>query len=135
MNNIALVGSNFGLRGYLPVIQSIKDLDLKIICSRDQNKISKTILKNVNYVNNWKKIFKKNIDIIILAVPPKLQEEIILFNLKSNDSILSLIKVAPALKQSLCKSICISFSKKSFFTKPGVMPEYVASYLSLIIIV
>ena len=88
MKNIALVGSNFGLRGYLPVIQSIKNLDLKIICSRDQNKISKTILKNVNYVNNWKKIFKKNIDIIILAVPPKLQEEIILFNLKYKKKII-----------------------------------------------
>ena len=75
--NVALVGSNFGLKGYLPVINKFKNLNLKIICSRNKNKISINKLKNINYETNWKNIFKKDIDIIILAVPPKLQEKII----------------------------------------------------------
>ena len=80
--NIAIVGSNFGLRGYLPAINKIKNLKVKIICSKNKNKISSKILKNLEHEKNWKNIFKKDIDLIILAVPPKLQEKIILFNLK-----------------------------------------------------
>ena len=30
--NVALVGSNFALRGYLPAIKNIKNLKLKILC-------------------------------------------------------------------------------------------------------
>ena len=86
--NVALVGSNFGLRGYYPVIDKIKKLNLKIICCRNQNKIPSKILQKVDYENNWKKIFKKNIDIIILAVPPKLQEKILLYNLKFKKKII-----------------------------------------------
>ena len=33
--NVALVGSNFALKGYLPVIKKIKQLNLSIICSRN----------------------------------------------------------------------------------------------------
>ena len=80
--NVALVGSNFSLRGYLPAINKIRKLKLKIICSRDKNKISKHIIKKVDHQNNWKKIFVDDIDLIILAVPPKLQEKILLFNMK-----------------------------------------------------
>ena len=36
--NVALIGSNFALKGYLPVIKKIKQLDLKIICSRNITK-------------------------------------------------------------------------------------------------
>ena len=86
--NVALVGSNFGLKGYLPVINKFKNLNLKIICSRNKNKISINKLKNINYETNWKNIFKKDIDIVILAVPPKLQEKIILFNLKYKKKII-----------------------------------------------
>ena len=88
MMNVALVGSNFGLRGYYPVINKIKKLNLKIICCRNQNKIPKKILQKVDYENNWKEIFRKNIDIIILAVPPKLQEKILLYNLKFKKKII-----------------------------------------------
>ena len=60
--NIALVGSNFSLRGYLPAINKIKKLKLKIICSRDKSKISKHILKKVDHENDWKKVFVNNDD-------------------------------------------------------------------------
>lgn len=86
--NVALVGSNFSLRGYLPAINKIRKLKLKIICSRDKNKISKHILKKVDHENDWKKIFVNNIDLIILAVPPKLQEKILLFNMKYKKKII-----------------------------------------------
>ena len=86
--NVALVGSNFSLRGYLPAINKVKKLKLKIICSRDKNKISKKILRKIDHESDWKNIFSKNIDLIILAVPPKLQEKILLFNMKYKKKII-----------------------------------------------
>ena len=80
--NIALVGSNFGIKGYLPAIKKIKILKLKIICSRNIKKLKNNDLKKIIHVTDWKKIFKDNINIIILAVPPKLQEKIITYNLQ-----------------------------------------------------
>ena len=80
---VALIGSNFSLKGYLPVIKKLKKLDLKIICSRHIHDIKKNIdIKNITYEANWKNIFKKNIDLIILAVPPKIQEKILMYNMK-----------------------------------------------------
>ena len=86
--NVAIVGSNFGLRGYLPAINEIKGLNIKIICSRNKNKFSPKKIENFEHETNWKNIFKKNIDLIILAVPPKLQEEIILYNLRYKKKII-----------------------------------------------
>ena len=37
--NVALIGSNFALKGYLPVIKKIKQLDIKIIFSQKILKI------------------------------------------------------------------------------------------------
>jgi len=78
--NVALIGSNFALRGYLPVIKKINKLNLKIVCSRNIKKNQKINIKGVILENNWKNIFKHNIDLIILAVPPKIQEKILLYN-------------------------------------------------------
>ena len=72
----------------LNAINKIKKLKLKIICSRDKSKISKHILKKVDHENDWKKVFTNNIDLIILAVPPKLQEKILLFNMKHKKKII-----------------------------------------------
>ena len=80
--NTALIGSNFGIKGYLPAIKKIKRIKLKIICSRSIKKIKDNDLKKINYETDWKKIFKKDIKLIILAVPPKLQEKIITYNIK-----------------------------------------------------
>ena len=81
--NVALVGSNFALKGYLPVIKKIKQLRLKILCSRNISKLRKCLskLKNTIHENNWKKVFRNDIDLIILAVPPKIQNQILNYNL------------------------------------------------------
>ena len=82
--NVALIGSNFALKGYLPVIKKIKQLDLKIICSRNILKIKNKVdySKTLNFESNWKKIFEKKIDLIICSVPPIIQEKILIYNLK-----------------------------------------------------
>ena len=81
---VALVGSNFALKGYLPVIKKFKQLDLKIICSRNILKIKNKInlSKKLFLESNWKKIFEKKIDLIICSVPPIIQEKILIYNLK-----------------------------------------------------
>ena len=33
--DVALIGSNFALKGYLPVLEKIKELNVKIICSKN----------------------------------------------------------------------------------------------------
>tara|TARA_B110000495_G_C22670547_1_gene396361 strand:+ start:287 stop:649 length:363 start_codon:yes stop_codon:yes gene_type:complete len=88
--NVALIGSNFALKGYLPVIEKIKHLNLKIICSRNilkNNNIS-GYSKELSFENNWKKIFKKNIDLVICSVPPLVQQKILIYNLKYKKKII-----------------------------------------------
>ena len=88
--NVALVGSNFALKGYLPALKKIKKLKLKIICSRNIKNIKDEInyFKDLIYEENWKNIFKKNINLIILAVPPVLQSKILSHNLKYKKKII-----------------------------------------------
>ena len=81
---VALVGSNFALKGYFPVINKFNELELKILCSRKILKLKNT-LKLPKYTileNNWKKIFKKKIDLVVCSVPPVIQEKILIYNLK-----------------------------------------------------
>ena len=87
---VALVGSNFALKGYLPVIKKFKQLDLKIICSRNILKIKNKInlSKKLFFESNWKKIFEKKIDLIICSVPPIIQEKILIYNLKHKKKII-----------------------------------------------
>ena len=79
--NFAIVGSNFGIKGYLPVIQKVPHFKIAVLCSRNINKynLKKTI--KADLLSDWKIIFKKKVDVIILAVPPKIQEKILLYNL------------------------------------------------------
>ena len=126
--NVAIVGSNFGLRGYLPVINRIKNLNIKIICSRKKNKIPNNEIYNSIHETDWKKIFKKNIDLIILAVPPKLQEKILLYNLKYkkkiifekpiSTNVLSSKKIVLKLKKNKIKSeINLTYLNHELFEK------------------
>ena len=45
-------------------------------------------MRKIDHESDWKNIFSKNIDLIILAVPPKLQEKILLFNMKYKKKII-----------------------------------------------
>ena len=81
--DVALIGSNFALKGYLPVLEKIKELNVKIICSKNIfEKKELTKKKNIQLEANWKAIFDSNIQLIILSVPPKVQEKILLYNLR-----------------------------------------------------
>mgnify|MGYP001180190479 CR=1 FL=1 len=88
--NVALIGSNFALKGYLPVIKKIKHLNLRIICSRNilNNSNILSFSKKVSYESNWKKIFKKHIDLVICSVPPLVQQKILIYNLKYKKKII-----------------------------------------------
>ena len=88
--NVALIGSNFALKGYLPVIEKIKHLNLKIICSRNilKNNNITGYSKELSFESNWKKIFKKNIDLVICSVPPLVQQKILIYNLKYKKKII-----------------------------------------------
>ena len=55
--NVALVGSNFALKGYLPVIKKIRQLKLKILCNRKVSK-SKKILSKLSGPIHEKKLEK-----------------------------------------------------------------------------
>ena len=127
--NVALVGSNFALKGYLPVIKKIKQLKLRVLCSRNiskKNILSK--LENITHESNWKKIFKDDIDLIILAVPPEVQNQILNYNLKFKKKILfekpisqnlvSSKKIVQSLKRKKIKSdINLTFLNHELFQK------------------
>ena len=110
--NVALVGSNFALKGYLPVITKIRQLKLKILCNRKISKSKKILseLPGIIHENNWKNIFINDIDLIILAVPPKVQNQILNYNLKFKKKIL----IEKPISQNLASSIKIiqSFKRK-----------------------
>ena len=110
--NVALVGSNFALKGYLPVITKIRQLKLKILCNRKISKSKKILseLPGIIHENNWKNIFINDIDLIILAVPPKVQNQILNYNLKFKKKIL----IEKPISQNLASSTKIiqSFKRK-----------------------
>ena len=56
--NIALVGSNFALRGYLPAIEKINNYKIKIICSRNIKNFIKSMkwCYKVDYYYNKRNI-------------------------------------------------------------------------------
>ena len=88
--NVALIGSNFALKGYLPVIKKIRQLKLKVLCNRNIKKTKKVLAKlnNIVHESNWKRIFTHDIDLIILAVPPRIQNKILNYNLKFRKEII-----------------------------------------------
>ena len=128
--NVALMGSNFALKGYLPVIKKIRQLKLKILCNRKISK-SKQILSKLSgpiHEKNWKNIFINDIDLIILAVPPKIQNQILNYNLKFKKKILfekpisqnlvSSKKIVQSLKRKKIKSdINLTFLNHELFQK------------------
>ena len=110
--NVALVGSNFAVRGYLPAIKKLKKIKLKIICSRNilKNNFKSKDLKNVIFDKNWRNIFSKKIDLIILAVPPKVQSKILIHNFKYKKKIIFEKPISQNL--NISKNIVKNFKKK-----------------------
>ncbi len=86
--NFAIIGSNFGIRGYLPVIEKFSKFKIVFICSRKIKKHYFDKKIKANFISDWRKVFTKKIDIIISAVPPKVQEKILLYNLRHKKKII-----------------------------------------------
>ena len=86
--NFAIVGSNFGIKGYLPVLQRFSKFNVALLCSRNIEKYNFKKIVKAELVSDWRKIFKKKIDIIVSAVPPRIQEKILFYNLNYKKKII-----------------------------------------------
>ena len=90
IKNIAIIGSNFGVNGYLPAIKKIKSYRTALICCKsDKSFFSlKKKFNKIKVSKNWKDAFNKSIDTIICSTTPKIQEKIINYNFKKKKNII-----------------------------------------------
>ena len=82
MESVAIIGSNFGVKGYLPALKKNKNYKISLICCKSNKtylELSKKFPK-IKISKNWKEAFNKNIDTIICSTIPKVQEKIINYN-------------------------------------------------------
>jgi predicted dehydrogenase len=90
IQNIAIIGSNFGINGYLPAIKKNKNYKTTLICCKSNETFFKLKKKfnKIKISKNWKDAFNKNIDIIICSTVPNIQEKIINYNFKKKKKII-----------------------------------------------
>lgn len=82
---VCIVGGNYGLKVLLPAILRIKNITLKAIATKN-----KRIDKDIAYYNSWKKMIDEcGPDLVLIAVPPKLQSNIIKYLIKNNINFLA----------------------------------------------
>lgn len=74
----ALIGKKYGVEVLLPAIYRIKKIKLKAICGKNKNINIEKQKNMVRYYYSWKEMLnKENIDLVIIATPPYIQEKII----------------------------------------------------------
>lgn len=90
MERVAIIGSNFGINGYLPALKKNKNYKIVLICCRSDESLTKLKKKftKIKISKNWKDAFNKNIDLIICSTIPKVQDKIINYNFKIKKSII-----------------------------------------------
>ena len=90
IKNVAIIGSNFGISGYLPALKKNKNYKIDLICCRSDESLLKLKKKftKIKISKNWKDAFNKNIDLIICSTIPKVQDKIINYNFKIKKSII-----------------------------------------------
>jgi predicted dehydrogenase len=90
IKNVAIIGSNFGISGYLPALKKNKNYKIVLICCRSDESLLKLKKKftKIKISKNWKDAFNKNIDLIICSTIPKVQDKIINYNFKIKKSII-----------------------------------------------
>ena len=90
IKNVAIIGSNFGISGYLPALKKNKNYKIVLICCRSDESLTKLKKKftKIKISKNWKDAFNKNIDLIICSTIPKVQDKIINYNFKIKKSII-----------------------------------------------
>lgn len=77
-----IIGANYGLKIIYPILRNNKNINLIGICSRNKKDLND---KTINFLSNWKKsieVYKP--DFVVLAVPPKIQSEIIKYLILKN---------------------------------------------------
>lgn len=103
IKNIAIIGSNFGVNGYLPAIKKNKNYKTTLICCKSNKSFFK--LKNkfnkIKISKSWKDAFDKKIDVIICSSTPKIQEKIINYNFKKKKNIIFEKPISDNYKKSL----------------------------------
>ena len=82
MERVAIIGSNFGINGYLPALKKNKNYKVDLICCKSHKTYAelKKKFNKIKISQNWKEAFNKNIDTIICSTVPKIQEKIINYN-------------------------------------------------------
>ena len=82
MESVAIIGSNFGVKGYLPALKKNKNYKISLICCKSNKTYLELIKKfpKIKISKNWKEAFNKNIDTVICSTIPKVQEKIINYN-------------------------------------------------------
>jgi len=90
IKNVAIIGSNFGISGYLPALKKNKNYKIVLICCRSDESLLKLKKKfnKIKISKNWKDAFNKNIDLIICSTIPKVQDKIINYNFKIKKNII-----------------------------------------------
>ena len=65
IKNVAIIGSNFGISGYLPALKKNKNYKIVLICCRSDESLTKLKKKftKIKISKNWKDAFNKNIDL------------------------------------------------------------------------
>jgi predicted dehydrogenase len=103
IKNVAIIGSNFGINGYLPAIKKNKNYKIALICCRSEESLLKLKKKftKIEISKNWRDAFNKNIDLIICSTIPKVQDKIINYNFKIKKNIIFEKPISNNYKKSL----------------------------------
>ena len=128
IKNIAIIGSNFGVNGYLPAIKKNKNYKAALICCKSNKSFFKLKkkFKRIKISKSWKDAFDKKIDIIICSTTPKIQEKIINYNFKKKKNIIfekpisnnykkSLIILNKLIKKNIKSQINLTFLNHNLF--------------------
>lgn len=79
---VGIIGFNYSLNVLLNSFKLSKNFNVIAICGKKKRK--KKISKTLYYYNSWKKMITKvKPDIVAVAVPPKIQENILVYLLKN----------------------------------------------------
>ena len=82
---ICIIGGNYGLKTLLPAALGIKNVIIKAVAIKNRR-----TKKNISFYYSWKKMINEcRPDLVLIAVPPKLQSTILKFLIKKQINFLA----------------------------------------------
>ena len=79
---ICIIGGNYGLKTLLPAALGIKNVIIKAVAIKNIR-----TKKNISFYYSWKKMINEcRPDLVLIAVPPKLQSTIVKFLIKNHQN-------------------------------------------------